>query len=255
MKDRKENIMKNDVSSKKSFRSTFDQIESKIKKSFTTLGLIALLLFWGIVPIVVVSLMGGNYQTISSNQKVILSLINDILLIFILLLIYRKTIIADAKKFFNRDIFKHLWCSFRYWGIGLVIMVISNWIIAIFVDGTLAVNEQEVRKLIDSYPLYMAFQLIIYAPLTEELIFRKSIKDIQLPSSFYVFLSGFIFGGMHVVSSLESAIDLLYLIPYCSLGFVFAYLYQKTDNIFSTITAHAFHNALALMTYLLMVIK
>lgn len=255
MKDRKENIMKSDYFIEKRSKSIFDQIEDKMWKSLITLGLIALLFLWGIVPIVVVYLMGGNYQTISSNQKVILSLINDILLVFILLLIYRKTIIADAKEFFNRDIFKHLWCSFRYWGIGLVIMVISNWIIAIFTNGTLAVNEQEVRKLIDSYPLYMAFQLIIYAPLTEELIFRKSIKDIRLSSSFYVFLSGFIFGGMHVVSSLESAIDLLYLIPYCSLGFVFAYLYQKTDNIFSTITAHAFHNALALMTYLLMVIK
>ena len=96
----------------------------------------------------------------------------------------------------------------------------------------------------------MAFQLIIYAPLTEEIIFRKSIKDITNNKKIYILLSGFIFGSLHVITSLTSPIGLLYLIPYCSLGCIFAHLYHKTDNIFSTITAHSIHNTIALLVYL-----
>ena len=69
----------------------------------------------------------------------------------------------------------------------------------------------------------------------------------------YVLLSGFIFGGLHAISSITTLLDLVYLIPYCSLGFIFAYLYTKTDNIFSTIIAHSFHNGLALLVYLMTV--
>ena len=91
---------------------------------------------------------------------------------------------------------------------------------------------------------------MIYAPLTEEIAFRKSIKDACPNKELYIILSGLIFGGLHVITSLNNPLGFLYLIPYCSLGFVFAYLYQKTDNIFSTITAHSIHNTLALLIYL-----
>lgn len=121
-------------------------------------------------------------------------------------------------------------------------------------NGQLAENEEAVRSLIDIYPIYMIFQLIIYAPLTEELIFRKSIRNICQNKYIYIFLSGLIFGGLHAISSITTPLDLIYLIPYCSLGFIFAFLYSKTDNIFSTITAHAFHNGLALLVYLTTVI-
>jgi len=92
---------------------------------------------------------------------------------------------------------------------------------------------------------------MIYAPLTEELIFRKSIRDVIKNKWLYIIISGLIFGGLHVVSSIDSLIDLIYLIPYCSLGFVFASLYIKTNNIYSTIVAHSFHNTLALLLYLM----
>ena len=89
-----------------------------------------------------------------------------------------------------------------------------------------------------------------YTKLTEELIFRKSIRDISKNKWFYVITSGFVFGGLHVLSSITSVVDLLYLIPYCSLGFAFALLYTRTNNIFSSMTIHAFHNGLALILYL-----
>ena len=240
---------------KKEKTNIFDKIEKIITNSMITLGLICLILIWSIVPIILTKIIGIDYKDLSNIIKVILSFFNDLLLIGILILIYRKTFFKDFKNFFNQDLGKHILYSFKYWIVGLTIMIVSNCIISIILGNQLAANEKAVRELIDTYPIYMAFQLIIYAPITEELVFRKSIKNITSNQYIYIFLSGFIFGGMHVISSLNSFIDLLYLIPYCSLGFTFAYLYHKTDNIFSTITAHAFHNTLALITYLITVIS
>ena len=65
-------------------------------------------------------------------------------------------------------------------------MIVSNCIISIILGNQLAANEKAVRELIDTYPIYMAFQLMIYAPITEELVFRKSIKNI---TSINIFIS------------------------------------------------------------------
>lgn len=237
---------------KEKISKTIDNIEKIIEKSLITLFLILLLLSWGIIPIIICTILKIDYQNLNNIIKTILLVINDSLLLLLLSLIYKKTLKKDLAELKNKQKRKqYFFFSVKCWIIGLIIMVISNSIIAILTNGTLAANEQEVRKLIDSYPLYMLFQLAIYAPLTEELIFRKSIKDITKNKYLYLFLTGLIFGSLHVLSSLKTPLDLLYLIPYCSLGATFGYIYYKTNNIYSTITIHAIHNTFAFILYLL----
>lgn len=232
-------------------KKTFiDKSEEKLIRIAITIGLILSLILWQIIPVIILKLLNIDINNINKTIKVLILFVNDCLLLILMISIYRKTIINDYQDFFNHNFKKNLIKSITMWLIGLGIMIASNYIIFILTDGTIAQNEEDVRTLIDSYPLYMAFQLIIYAPITEELIFRKSIKDITNNKIIYIFLSGLIFGGLHVLSSLSNPEGLLYLIPYCSLGFIFAYLYHKTDNIFSTITIHSFHNSLALLIYL-----
>ena len=186
----------------------------------------------------------------NSLAKILILFPADILFLIFLITIYHKTIIKDFKNYFYCNLKNNIKESFSTWLIGFGIMIVSNLIIAILTNGQLAQNEENVRELISTYPIYMAFQLILYAPLSEELIFRKSIKDITNNKKIYILLSGLIFGGLHVITSLNNPLGFLYLIPYCSLGCIFAYLYHKTNNIFSTITAHSIHNTLALLIYL-----
>ena len=102
----------------------------------------------------------------------------------------------------------------------------------------------------------MIFSVSIYAPFTEELIFRHGIKDCFNGSSkskfiryLYIFTSGFIFAGMHIFGQATGALDYLYIIPYMSLGVSFAALYSKTDNICSSISMHALHNTVTVILY------
>ena len=64
-------------------------------------------------------------------------------------------------------------------------------------------------------------------------------------------MSGLIFGSLHITSYITTISDIIYIIPYASLGFAFGLLYYKTDNIFSSITVHSIHNLLATLLVLL----
>ena len=223
-------------------------IERKILYILKTLGLILLLLFFSYIPLIFLKI---NLNKLSYNNKIIYSLICDILLIIIFILIYRKDIIKDFKNYFNKNIKNNLKTSLKYWLIGIVIMIISNLIISIITNGSIPQNEESVRSLINKAPLYMLFELIIYAPITEEIIFRKSIKDIVDNKYIYCITSGLIFGLLHIIGTIKTPIELIFIIPYATLGTTFALLYKKTNNIFSTITIHSLHNTLTLILYLL----
>lgn len=224
-----------------------DKIEKKIFNVLKTIGLIILLLTFQAIPIFLFRIDLNKY---SITARTLYLLTTDIILIIIYILLYKKDIIKDFKKYFNKNIFDNLKTSITYWIIGLIIMLSINYIIVIITKNGISQNEQSVRELIDKVPLYMIFISIIYAPITEEIIFRKSIKNITDNKYLYPILSGLSFGIMHVILSMKSTQELIFIIPYSAIGYVFAKCYQKTNNIFSTITAHALHNSLTLIIYL-----
>ena len=96
----------------------------------------------------------------------------------------------------------------------------------------------------------MIFSVSLYAPFTEELIFRKGFRDVFKNNFIYVLVSGITFGALHVITYIKTPMDYVYLIPYCSLGLAFAYTYSKSNNIFSTISMHFLHNTMAIVLYL-----
>ncbi|MBQ8234787.1 MAG: CPBP family intramembrane metalloprotease, partial [Bacilli bacterium] len=76
---------------------------------------------------------------------------------------------------------------------------------------------------------------------------RNCLYKIFKNKYLFIFISGFIFGSLHVFNDSMVISDLLYLIPYCTPGFIFAYILTKSDNIFNTIGLHFIHNG-TLMT-------
>lgn len=124
-------------------------------------------------------------------------------------------------------------------------MALSNIIIYGITGNALSENEINIREYIKLFPLYMSFSTVIYAPIVEELIFRKSIKNILGNSLVFVVASGIIFGLVHITSGTLN--DFLTIIPYILMGVTLSYIYYKSDNIFTTITLHLVHNFLLLV--------
>ena len=197
------------------------------------------------IPVLIFRIDINNFNDL---DKVIYSLSCSLLFLSIIMLCYKKTLIKDFKPYF-KNFGKNFENSFKYYLVGVGVMIFSNLIITLLFQGDLSTNETTVRSYINASPLLMAIDISFYAPLAEELLFRKSVRDVVKNKWLYIFISGFIFGGMHVIGT-EGLIGLLYLIPYCSLGFTFAYIYAKTDNIYSSIMLHFMHNTLTLILLL-----
>lgn len=224
-----------------------NKIINKILMILKSITIILLLL---LSSSILFSILGINPNNISDKTYTLYLALSELLLMIILFIIYRKTIIEDFKKF-KKDINGNLELAFRYWTIGFSIMLISNLFISLILGKTISGNEEIVRNYIDPSPLLMAISTVIFAPINEELTFRKSLRDALKNKWVYALTSGIIFGGLHVISYINVPSDLIYLLPYSSLGIAFALLYYKTNNIFSSISMHTMHNLLSIIIYLL----
>ena len=215
---------------------------------------IALLLFFfgsylRYIPIFLLKIDVNKASVITLNY---LSIFSNALIFIILVLMYIKDIISGIKSLIH-DRFKQLDKGFNYWFIGVVIMIISNMIISYFNNGGTSNNEESIRIFLEKSPVVAVIGIAILGPVIEELVFRKSFKDVFKNKWVYLFSSGIIFGALHVIlSPINSFVDYLYLIPYCSMGIAFAYMYYDTDNIMTSITMHIFHNSLNVISTLLL---
>lgn len=180
---------------------------------------------------------------LSEEVSVILSIIIEVLTFAVILLLFNKRIkenYIDLKKNHKKYFSKY----FKFYLIGLAVMYISNAILIFGLNGGLAGNEESIRSILLVHPIYVYISAVLIAPSVEELVFRGAIKNIIPNNILYILFSGLIFGGMHLVGNVTSIIDLLYIIPYSSLGIAFAYIYSKTDNIFVTMMLHTLHNGI-----------
>lgn len=218
------------------------------EKTINVVKCIFLFILFFTISAIPVLIFRIDINKFSDLDKVIYSLSCSLLFLSIIMLCYRKTLVKDFKPYF-KNFGKNFENSFKYYLVGVGVMIFSNLIITLLFQGDLSTNEVLVRSYINASPLLMAIDISFYAPLAEELLFRKSVRDVVKNKWLYIFISGFIFGGMHVIGT-EGLIGLLYLIPYCSLGFTFAYIYAKTDNIYSSIMLHFMHNTLTLILLL-----
>ena len=210
-----------------------------------------------VFPYIPLTIFRFDLDSFSDKLKIIYNLLCDIGYMIIVFTLYKDSIIKDFKNYFKK-FGSNFETSFKYYLVGLLLMVVSNLIIVFFFSKAQANNEEAVRSLIDKFPLYMIFSVSIYAPFIEEIIFRKSIKDVvlsfgnnKITKYLYIIISGLIFGFLHVIGISGSIWDYLFIIPYLSLGSAFAALYYKTDNIFSSIMMHSLHNTFTVVLYLM----
>ncbi len=159
----------------------------------------------------------------------------SIIIIVILFFVFKKDIIKNFKSFK----LKYLSTGLKWWLTGYALMVLTNSIL-INIFKSISQNESANRQMLENIPIESIFMIIIFAPITEELIFRLNIKRLSNNKYHYAIMSGLLFGFFHVLSG-----DYLYIIPYGVLGYSFAMMHFETKNILTPIIFHAVHNVFA----------
>lgn len=209
-----------------------------------------LLLFFviSLVQIIPIILFSIDVDQMNATTESYLNLFSSICLLAILLFIYWKDLKVEFQLFWKNKM-KNMDIGFKYWFLGLIIMIASNTLILLLLPKATAGNEEAVQEFIHATPWISLISTGILAPIIEEITFRKTFRDAISNDTLFILVSGFIFGGLHVVLSITSIYDLAYLIPYCSLGISFGFIYVKTRTIFTSISIHMLHNfALTLLS-------
>jgi len=190
---------------------------------------------------VVFYFIGIDFTNMTLKTSIMLTIIKYIFFLVLLIVIYRKYLIKKWKDF--REHFKDYFdLSFRHWLIGLVVMYVAN-IIIMNIIGNVGSNEEAVQSIITSYPIAAIFMTTLFAPIIEELIFRKSLQDAVPVKKFFPLISGLVFGYIHVIGA-TNPLEYLMIISYGSLGYAFGVILNKTDNIYCVIMMHMIHNGI-----------
>jgi len=133
-------------------------------------------------------------------------------------------------------------------------LIVANLILTAIGTTETSQNEMLIQSMFSDSPLnlFLLFLLLcVFTPIVEEVIFRKVIYGFIERRSNYkvaIILTGLIFGVMHVLSFG----DFIQSIPYVLMGFVFGYIYWKSNkNIYVVIGVHFLNNFLSWLLYVL----
>ena len=183
------------------------------------------------------------------------TIIADFIYIGILYLMYRRDLNEEAKIYF-KDFKNNFKYSFKIYILGYMAMIFFNLIIYMVLKD-ISSNETQVREMLYNNTFLTMINIVLIAPISEEIIFRKSLRPIFNNRWLYVIVSGLLFGGAHILTNIINNAftisDLLYVLPYGCLGASFALMDYNSKTTFSSMVIHCLHNTitaiLLLITY------
>ncbi len=230
-----------------------NEIEDKKSLSFKGILLeILMVIIYVFVPVLVALLFYKFFKL----PEIPSAFIGNICAALIFILLFFPTLKRQFKDFFS-NFSDNLHDSLKYWGIGLAVMMVTNIILNVFVfPGEIAENEELNRSFINIYPIIGFFEVSLLAPFIEEMIFRFGLRKACGKNKYFPLISALAFGLPHALNGVNTLADLpylLYTIPYGALGYAFAYSYNKSNNIFSSIMCHFFHNTMCFVLIMIAV--
>lgn len=213
--------------------------KAKIKEWLIFLGIFFIFLYIDYFVVAMYYTAGSNLYNLSLFNKIVILLSKYFILIAIFIIKDHKYL---KEKWFDfiKNFKKYSKITFKNWFAGFLIMFVTNIIINSLVPG-LGENESAVQTIIKKMPIIAFTLTTILAPFVEEMVFRKYLKDCINKKVLYTIISGLIFGLVHTSIS-TNILELLLIIPYGALGFMFAKTIAETDNIYTTIMMHMLHN-------------
>ena len=154
---------------------------------------------------------------------------------------YRKTPVSIAVSGFNRFI----WLPALVWFLSLVVQF--------FLPNDPSVNQQTATDLTLTQPLFSFFATVIFAPLTEELIFRGMLARYLFPKQdsskqtlIFLLVSSALFALIHFPGDVQQ------FFVYFSLGFSLGLAYISRKGLVYSISLHALNNLVAFLMILML---
>jgi len=219
-----------------------DESKYILKTISTKCILIYILVCFVLTPIIYMTIIkcafdgNTNYLT-----QAILNLVSYLGMSIAFIILLRKYLYNDLIEFKKRI----LLCILII--IGLVLAIkLSDYLCGLFyklfnesINGS---NQESVVENIKNNAVLMIFSTCIFAPITEEIIFRKCIFSYFEKDIYGVIASTLAFSLIHVLSSL----DFIHILPYFVTGLLISLAYMLSKrNIYVTIISHMIVNTIS----------
>lgn len=199
----------------------------------------------GVPLLMMFGIMGGAEKNAELQQ---LSGAYWIVISFLIGLI--ATLYLIRKEMKNNDDFRKHQASVPtsiFWGFAGIFLALFSQSLAGMIETAIGIeagseNTQTIIDLILNVPLVLFVSSVI-GPILEEIVFRKIIfGSLHKRLNFFLsaLISSLIFGAAHG--------EFIHLLLYTAMGFVFAFLYVKTNRILVPIFAHVSMNSLVVIT-------
>ena len=153
---------------------------------------------------------------------------------------YQKGPVRIEKSGFNRFI----WLPALVWFLSLVVQF--------FLPNDPSVNQQTAIDLTLSQPLFSFFAVVIFAPLTEELIFRGMLARYPLPKQDIVNKLCFPSGNKCSICLDSFPRNFATVLVYASLGLSLGLAYVSRKGLLYSISLHALNNLVGFLMILML---
>lgn len=230
------------------------EVSKKLKILFMSLCVILLYFVWPYFCSYVLS-----FLNIDKNLKLFLNLILNFICLASIIFIYVNDLKKDYKKFI-KNFKSYMKKGLKYFIIGLLCYGIVNIIIAgVFDFSNISNDNLTTLENVFSDNIFMLFlSTVFYYPIVEELVFKKTFKDIIDNKWLFVFISAFANAFFTYAFSATNALSLIYIIPSTLFYMGLSYGYYATDNIMVPITYRIIYNLIpniALLIETMLIIK
>jgi len=178
-----------------------------------------------------------------------LSFITYIPLLLIVLYLFRGLLFRDLKAFAEN------WKRYiPFVLLGLLVFnnlpIIGIGITHLVTGDIVPPNQQALDSAFSQTPFLGLFMIVIAAPIVEELMYRRALRELVRNRWFYYALSALLFGLTHIWIGFIFPVSFVYSITYIISGFVLAVIYERSNNIWCCIFIHFLNNSLGMIAML-----
>lgn len=205
----------------------------KIKKELLRILLAIIIFFYTSIPVLAILRIIGLEIT-KSNYKmlVVYDFISSLVVAVFISILYYDVIINDLKKLKNKCngkvsvYLKSIMIGFLFL---LITKFVSAYVVTIIsnlfnIEITTADNQAIIEKMVKSMPLLITLSASLFAPISEEVLFRGGIRKLMNNLGVFVTVSGLIFGLMHVTDNIVFMLEILFI------GIIINYLINNKNN-------------------------
>lgn len=219
--------------------------EVKMEKQIDPKPIVIYFVIQILLPIFIGCILGANEKNMedeifSGKINFLSFLLINIIVFFVLLIIYWNNVKSEVKKIKKKTLIKVVIVS-------ILIVTCNEIICRVFEYLNIPIdNQNQLVEYFKEQPVLVGIIVAIFAPIIEEFVFRYSIESIAKKELQFIVISSIIFGLMHGLG--------IATILYALIGMALAIIYIKTDkNIIYPIITHIMNNIVAIITMIFFV--